>query len=46
MIVRVLLIFSNDFNARTDKARICFNNLKRKKKKCSFENALVEKSES
>ena len=25
---------------------ICFNKLKRKKKKCSFENALAEKSES
>ena len=25
MIIRVLLIYSSDFNARTDRSRICFN---------------------
>ena len=44
MIVRAFLIYSSDFNVCTDRARIC--QVKEKEKKCSFENALVEKSES
>ena len=48
MIVWAFLIYSSDFNVCTDRARICFNmsRQREKKKKCSFENALVEKSES
>ena len=45
MIVRVLLIYSSDFNLCTDRAGICCQ-VKEKEKKSSFENALVEKSES
>ena len=47
MIVRVFSIYSSDFNVSTDRTGyglIC--QVKEKKKNCSFENALVEKSES
>ena len=47
MIVRAFLIYSSDFNVCTDRARICLIcQVKEKEKKCSFEKALVEKSES
>ena len=48
MIVRAFLIYSSDFNVCTDRARICLicHVKEKRKKKCSFENALVEKSES
>ena len=41
MIFRVLLIYSSDFNVRTDRARICFNMPSERGRKNN-----VEKSES
>ena len=47
MIARAFLIYSSDFNVCTDRARICFKiSIERERKKCSFENALEEKSKS
>ena len=46
MIVRFLLIYNTNFILCTGKARICFECYVKEKRKCSFENALVEKSES
>ena len=41
------LTYSSDFNGCTDRARIYFEYVRLKRKKiCSFENSLVEKSES
>ena len=45
MIVRVLLIYSSDFNVCTDRLGYVLICQVREKKKCSFENAHVEKSE-
>ena len=39
-----VLIYKSNFNLCTDRARLCFK--KEKERKCSFENAVVEKSES
>ena len=47
MIVRIfLLIYNSSVGVCTDRARICFKCYVKEKRKCSFENALVEKSES
>ena len=40
-------LYSSDFNVCADRAKICFNmSSQRERKKCSFKNALVEKSDS
>ena len=41
-----LLIYDSNFVVCTDRARICFKCYVKEKRKCSFENAFVEKSES
>ena len=41
-----VLIYNSNFILCTDRARICFKCYIEKEKKCSFENALVKKSES
>ena len=41
-----LLIYNSNFILCTDRARICFKSYVNEKRKCSFENAHVEKSES
>ena len=41
-----LLIYNSNFILCTDKARICFKCYVKQKRKCSFENAPVEKSRS
>ena len=47
MIVRVLLIYSSVLmNVLTELGYILICQVKEEEKKCSFENALVEKSES
>ena len=46
MIVRFLLIHNSNFILCTDRARICFKCYIEKERKCIFQNALVEKSES
>ena len=46
MIVRYRLIYNNNFILSTDTARVCFKCNIEKERKCSFKNALVEKSES
>ena len=44
--MRATLIYNSNFTLCTDTARICFNCYVKKERKCSFENALVEKSKS
>ena len=46
MIVRFRFIYNGNFILCTDRARICFKCYIEKERKYSFENALVEKSES
>ena len=46
MIVRCLLIYNSNLILCTDRARIWFKCYVKEKRKCSFENALVEKSKS
>ena len=38
-----ILIYNSNFILFTDRARICFKCYIEKERKCSFENALVEK---
>ena len=46
MIVRIfLLIYNSSVSVCTDRARIRFKCYVKEKRKCSFENALVEKRE-
>ena len=45
MIVRFFNINSN-FSLCTDRTRICFKCYVKEKRKCSFENALAEKSKA
>ena len=40
------LIYDSNFIVCTDRARICFKCDAKEKRKCNFENGLVEKSES
>ena len=42
----LVLIYNSNFILCTDRARICFKCYIEKERKCSFENALVEKSKS
>ena len=46
MIARFSLIYSSNFIVCTDKARTCFKCYVIEKRKCGFENALAEESES
>ena len=46
MIVRIPLIYNRNFILCSERARTCFKCYIEKERKCSFENALVEKSKS
>ena len=47
MILRFFLfIYNSNFIVSIDRAKICFKYYVKEKRKCSFENALIEKSES